>query len=103
MLFVLPFIRIRCSSWIHCYQAALLNTTRSDTSGRRYKMTEREIRKLPVLVNAKTAAQVLNVSTRHVTNMCARGELKAVKCGRVWRVNLADLVRRAGLVGESAE
>lgn len=66
-------------------------------------MTEREIRELPALVSAGQAAQVLNVSARHVTNMCARGELRAVKCGRVWRVNMADLVRRAGLCGESAE
>jgi excisionase family DNA binding protein len=43
------------------------------------------------------AARALGVSERLVRSMCARGEVRAVKCGRVWRVNMGELYAAVGL------
>lgn len=52
---------------------------------------------MPQLISVKQAAGVLNVSGRHVERMCGRGELKAVRLGRVWRINRDALAKSCGL------
>lgn len=53
---------------------------------------------LPPLISARQAAEVLNVSTRHVARLCERGQLRAVHCGRLWRINRDALARQYGLL-----
>lgn len=36
-------------------------------------------------------AQMLGVTERQVRNFCIRGEMKAVKIGRAWRVRAEDV------------
>lgn len=52
-------------------------------------MHEQEKRQevLPQLMSVSQAADVLGVSQRHVARLCERGKIKAVKIGRLWRVN----------------
>lgn len=49
------------------------------------------------VVTAQEAAKFLGIEDRTVRSMCERGELRAVKCGRVWRINLTETVRALGL------
>lgn len=49
------------------------------------------------LMTAKDAAAALGVSARMVTSMCARGDIKTVKVGRVWRINRDALAEKFGL------
>lgn len=48
-------------------------------------------------VTAKEAAEFLGICDRTVRSMCERGEMRAVKCGRVWRINLTETVKALGL------
>lgn len=51
----------------------------------------------PVLMSARQAAEVLNVTPRTVIKMCDQGKLKAVKVLSVWRINRDELYKFAGL------
>lgn len=52
---------------------------------------------LPELLSTSQAAQVLNVSTRAVTDLCKRGRIKAVRIGKLWRINRDALFEFAGI------
>lgn len=52
---------------------------------------------LPVLLNTKQAAQVLNVSERTVTRLCKEGEIHAALVGRQWRLNRDELLKQFGI------
>ena len=52
---------------------------------------------LPELLDAKQAAEILNVNPRTVTRMCEQGKLKAVKVMSLWRINRDALLDFAGL------
>lgn len=52
---------------------------------------------LPELLNTSQAAEVLQVTPRMVSAMCSSGKLKAVRVGRLWRVNRDALYEFAGL------
>lgn len=59
-------------------------------------LTERE--RYAALMDVKqVAGEILHVSERTVTRMCASGELKAVKVGHQWRINRDALLEYAGL------
>lgn len=45
----------------------------------------------PMLVNVKTAARLLSISSRKLWSMTAGGELPCVRCGRLVRYDPADL------------
>lgn len=47
--------------------------------------------KEPVAVDLKAAAEMLGVSVRTVRREIARGHLRALKIGRVWRIRTAEL------------
>ena len=53
--------------------------------------------RMPELLSARQAAEVLQVTPRMVTDLCARGKLKAVRVGKLWRVNRDALLDFAGL------
>ena len=52
---------------------------------------------LPELLNTSQAAEVLQVTPRMISAMCSSGKLKAVRVGRLWRVNRDALLDFAGL------
>lgn len=52
---------------------------------------------LPELLDTRQAAQILNVTPRMVTDLCKRGRIKAVRLGKLWRVNRDALLDFAGL------
>lgn len=52
---------------------------------------------LPPLASVRQVARACNVSERHVLRLCERGELKAVRLGKVWRINRDALMRMAGV------
>lgn len=53
---------------------------------------------LPLMLSTETARQLLNCSDRYVRTLCESGGVKAVKLGRVWRVNRDSLLEFCGLV-----
>lgn len=56
-------------------------------------------RQLPLLLNVKQAAELLNVSDKHVRDLCAAGKIKAVLVGHAWRVGRDALLEQFGIVG----
>ena len=52
---------------------------------------------LPELLSTKQAAQVLNVSTRMVTDLCKEGRIKSIRMGKLWRINRDALFEFAGI------
>lgn len=52
----------------------------------------------PPLTKVGTAAPLLDISERKLRDMCANGEVKAVKIGSDWRVNTAALAEQFGIV-----
>lgn len=52
---------------------------------------------LPALLTTKQAARLLGVTTRTVTRLCERGEIKAVRVASLWRVNRDALLEQYGL------
>ena len=49
------------------------------------------------LIDAKQAAEILQVCPRTIARMCERGEIKAVKVRSLWRINRDALLDFAGL------
>lgn len=56
-------------------------------------------RSLPLLLNVKQAAELLNVSDKYVRDLCAAGKIKAVRVGSVWRVGRDALLEQFDIVG----
>jgi excisionase family DNA binding protein len=50
-------------------------------------------------IGTKEAAHILDCSEKHVRDMCKRGDIKAVKLGKLWHINRADLYERLGIEG----
>lgn len=49
------------------------------------------------LIKTSDAAELLNLSTRKITDMCKKGEIKAIKIGADWRINTAALLEQFGI------
>ena len=49
------------------------------------------------LIRVGTAATLLDASARKVRDMCAKGEIKAVKVGSDWRINTAAFLNQFGI------
>lgn len=56
-------------------------------------------RTLPLLLTAQQAAKLLNVSDKHVRDLCARGDIKSVRIGKSWRIGRDALLEQYGIVG----
>lgn len=52
-----------------------------------------------MLLTVQEARAIARVSEAHIRGLCARGEIKAVKVGQVWRINRADFMAHMGLDG----
>lgn len=59
--------------------------------------TPDEVGKLPALCGVSQAAELTGYSTHFVSDACARGDIKAVKVGRRWRIDTTALLRQFGL------
>lgn len=66
------------------YQAAVSTTTPT-------------LAELPPLASVRQVARACNVSERHVLRLCERGELKAVRLGKVWRISRDALAAKLGM------
>ena len=63
-----------------------------------------ELAKMPALIDTAQAAEILNCHPNLVMSMCRSGEcFQAMKIGREWRINTADLIRWAGLEEDISE
>lgn len=56
-------------------------------------------RTLPLLLSISQAAELLNVSKRHVSNLCVAGKIKCVKVGNAWRIGRDALLAQFGITG----
>lgn len=57
----------------------------------------RDWERVPMMLANSEAAAILGVSVSTVDRMCARGDLMAVRCGRMWRINRDYLLKYAGI------
>lgn len=52
---------------------------------------------LSPLMTARECARVLRLSERQIAKMCERGDLPAVKIGKLWRINGRRLAEKYGI------
>ena len=52
---------------------------------------------LPVMLSCEEAAQVGHVSRKHIRNLCAKGEIHAVRLGTAWRIPRDAFLAHIGL------
>lgn len=55
------------------------------------------LKALPLLLDIETARQLPQCSGRHMRNLCSTGQVKAIRCGKHWRVNRDSLLEFCGL------
>lgn len=51
---------------------------------------------VPVVVDVAMVCILLQLSEARVKQLCAKGELKATKTGKMWRINKRDLMEYVG-------
>lgn len=56
-----------------------------------------DLTSLPAITSPKVAAAILGVSEKHARDLCARGEIPAVKLGSLWHINTAAFLKQLGL------
>ena len=49
------------------------------------------------LIKTSDAASLLACTTRKISDMCAKGEIKAVKVGSDWRINTTAFLEQFGI------
>lgn len=54
---------------------------------------------LPLLLNVRQAAELLNVSEKHVRDLCLDGTIRSVRVGRSWRIGRDSLLEQFGIMG----
>jgi len=52
---------------------------------------------LPILIDANQAGAIANMSSKFIRDKCRDGSIKAVKCGRSWRINRDAFLEWLGL------
>lgn len=57
----------------------------------------KDLKTLPLMLPIETAKQIPGCSDRYMRDMCEKKKVKAVKMGRVWRVNRDSLLEFCGL------
>lgn len=60
-------------------------------------ITVEEIADLPAVIDVTTAARLAGVSSHHMSQMLARGEVKGVKFASRWRVDTSALCDQLGI------
>lgn len=56
-----------------------------------------DLKEGPALTPCEPWAKVAGCSVRTIQNLCARGDLRAVRVGRLWRVNRDAALKYFGL------
>ena len=56
-----------------------------------------DLKTLPLLLDIETAKRIPGCSDRYIRKLCEDGTIRAVKMGRVWRVNRDSLLEFCGL------
>ena len=59
--------------------------------------TSAEAATLPALCTVQQAAALTGYSPHFISDSCVRGDIKAVKFGRRWRIDTAALLRQFGI------
>ena len=49
------------------------------------------------LIKTSDAAELLSCTTRKISDMCKKGEIKAIKVGSDWRINTAAFLDQFGI------
>ena len=73
-------------------------TTLDKPQGRRAGLREVRREELPVFLDANQAASIVSASPKFIRDRCNDGTIKAVKCGRMWRINRDALLEQFGLM-----
>lgn len=60
-------------------------------------ITSSDLSTLPATLDTSRASELTGHSQHWVTDMCARGRIKAVRVGGRWRINTAALLKQLGL------
>lgn len=55
-----------------------------------------DFRSMPDIVNPLPVAYLLGISDRSVYRLCQNGTFKAVKCGKLWRINRDSVLKYIG-------
>lgn len=56
-----------------------------------------DLKTLPLMLTIETAKNIPGCSDRYMRTLCESGQVRAVKLGRVWRVNRDSLLEFCGL------
>ena len=76
----------------------MLNTANENTSGRLQGVATIPD-DLALLIDANQAARIASTSAKFIRDRCKDGTIKAVKIGRVWRINRDEFLKQFGLSG----
>ena len=52
---------------------------------------------LPIMLDANTCAAIVGTSAKCIRDRCAKGDIRAVKIGRVWRIERDSFLAQLGL------
>ena len=74
----------------------IATATREKPHGRKAGLNEIPAN-LPMLIDAEQAASIASTSPKFIRDHCQDGTIKAVKCGRVWRINRDAFLEQFGL------
>ena len=83
-----------------CLDTLRTRTTEHPYDQRRLSMptNKEQLQELPALLNVEEVAKLLRTSPRYIRALCGRGQLKAAKVGREWRIPKEDALAFVGLV-----
>lgn len=61
------------------------------------RITLDTFRTMPDIVDPMPVARLLGISDRSVYRLCQNGTFKAVKCGKLWRINRDSVLSYIGV------
>lgn len=76
----------------------MLDTLQENPSGRSHGVSALP-NDLALLIDANQAARIASTSAKCIRDRCKDGTIKAVKVGRVWRINRDEFLKQLGLLG----
>lgn len=62
-----------------------------------------DFRSMPDIVDPLPVAYLLGISDRSVYRLCQNGTFKAVKCGKLWRINRDSVLSYIGVTIDRTE
>lgn len=62
------------------------------------RITLDAFRTMPDIVDPMPVARLLGISDRSVYRLCQNGTFKAVKCGKLWRINRDSVLSYIGVI-----